>query len=92
MDSGRIVADPEMILKLLLSTQCEDETLSDREHRTIRNRETRFSPVGTSQLLGQMASCCSRKNGVSVTCSRGPSRLGNLPKPDFAGTTKSPPH
>jgi hypothetical protein len=36
-----MVADPEMspIRKLLLSTQCEDETLSDRQHRTISNRE-----------------------------------------------------
>ncbi len=51
------------IRKLLLSTECEDETLSDHQHPTISNRETRFSPVGTSRLFGQMASCYSRKTG-----------------------------
>ena len=61
------------IRKLLLSTQCEDETLSDRQHRTISNRETHFSPVGTSRLLGQMASCCSRKAGRSQPVDATPS-------------------
>jgi hypothetical protein len=45
---SRVQVGLSPIRKLLLSTQFEDETLSDRQHRTIRNRETRFSPVGTS--------------------------------------------
>lgn len=63
----RVPSGLSPIRKLLLSTHCEDQTLSDRQHRTIRNWETRFSPVGTSRLLGQMASCCSRKTCGNLT-------------------------
>jgi hypothetical protein len=73
--SGNV--DPEITTQY---TQCEDETLSDRQHRTIRNRETRFSPVGTSRLLGQMASCCSRKTGLSVTARPWPAHGGHCEK------------
>jgi hypothetical protein len=69
------------IRKLLLSTQCEDETLSDRQHRTISNRETRFSPVGTSRLTRTDGFLLFPKNGI----------MGNL-RPILSGgqSTENP--